>query len=42
MDRHSDETDHYIQMGITEGPEIDLVHIARGIVSSGPVSSEEN
>jgi hypothetical protein len=42
MDRHSDETDHYIQMGITEGPEIDLVHIARGIVSSSPVSSVGN
>ena len=30
MDRHSDETDHYIQKGITEGSKIDLVDIARG------------
>ncbi|WP_143040799.1 hypothetical protein [Halopenitus malekzadehii] len=33
MERHSDKTDHHIQMGITEGYEIDLVHIARAVTS---------
>lgn len=33
MERHSDKTGHRIQLGITEGHEIDLVHIARAITS---------
>jgi hypothetical protein len=37
-ERHSDATSHRIQMGITEGSEIDLVHIARAIASWDPTS----
>lgn len=33
MERHSEETKHPIQMGVTEGYEIDLVHIARALTS---------
>jgi hypothetical protein len=33
MERHSDEAGHRIEMGMTEGSEIDLVHIARAITS---------
>lgn len=38
MERHSDGTGHRIQMGITEGSEMDLVHIARAIASWDPFS----
>ena len=38
MERHSDGAGHRIQMGITEGSEMDLVHIARAIASWDPTS----
>lgn len=33
MERHAAKTGHSIQMGTTEGYEIDLVHIARAVTS---------
>jgi len=42
MERHSDGTGHRIQMGITEGSEMDLVHIARAIASWDPTSPVED
>lgn len=33
MERHADQTGHFVQLGMSEGSEIDLVDIARALSS---------